>query len=355
MESLNVSRYIQEMDKERTRHIKDMHELISIPAPTYLNQRFKLNPDSVELPNGFSDYVVKFVRKGLQKIKQVTRNPQASLGVLLSGGVDSSVALQAGYNAVNKDLVALTITHTMLGEQEKVDHEKRDSLVSRLKIREVKQDITPIIEAELKLILSLPETIKLFKRRPELFEIYRAEAISRARTIAMLNYCSLEQAYMIDTGNLTESSLGQSTIGDSSGFSINILSLLLKGEVRRLGKELGLGKEFYEQEKRTGEFSLMGNNQLGASDDYFDPIVNLYLNGASLDEISRLTQHDPKWLKKLERRFERARIVRATNCPIINLEENELVPTIKETWQQKIKTSKLAYELNKKRRLYMPK
>jgi NH3-dependent NAD+ synthetase len=358
MEKIDINRYIERMDRSRANHIKEMKKIITIPSPRWLNPKFKLSLHSVELPLGFSSDIIDFVQTGLQTIRGVSKNPKARLGVLLSGGVDSSVVLQAGYNAVGRDnLVALTIDHYMIGEQERQDNKKRDNLVSRLGIEEVKQDITPLVKAELEIMISLPETRRLFEKRPELFEIYRAEAVSRARVLAMLNYCSLEDIYPIDTGNLTESALGQCTIGDSSGFLISILSPLLKGEVRKLGKDLGLGKEYYEQEKRTGEFNCVGNEQLGAEDSYLDPIVHLYLSGKNFEEIAEKTGHDENWLKNLGERIEgKARIVRATNSPIVNLEEVSIIPDFRSLWQSKIKDRNgLHYKLHQKRQTYMPR
>ena len=335
-----------------------MRELISIPKPSYLNPKYRLDYGCVVLPEGFTDYTVDMTKRGLERIREVSHNPNARLAVLLSGGVDSSVALQMGYHAVGpQNIVALTMEHLFVGEKERQDHKKRDGLISKLGVEEVRQDITNLINTQLNNLGAFEDARRLFEERPELFEIYKAEAIARARINAMQNYCSLEELHPIDTGNLTESVYGQYTIGDSSGFALSILAPLLKGEVRRFGEELGLDKELYQQEKRTGEFGLAGDEQLGASDDYLDPIANLYLTGSDFETIAKQTGHDSRWLRQLGSRVSgQARIVRASTGPIVDIETGGCVPTFRELWQRATENKgSLQSKLQKARNKYMPR
>jgi NH3-dependent NAD+ synthetase len=352
----------QEKDIEREQgcdsvNINKMKKLISIPAPRFLNSSYRVNLDDVELPEGFVNYIVDLTRKGLDKIRQVTEDPKARLAVLLSGGVDSSVALKVGYDAVgSENVVALSIEHCTEKEQEIQDHKKRDKLISKLKVEEVRHNIDSIVNAELDILLKSAQTRKLFDKRPELLEIYKAEAVSRARILVMLNYCSLEGLYPIDTGNLTEAVFGQYTIGDSSGFAVNLFSLLLKEEVRKIGKDLDLDKEYYTQKKRTGEFGFSGSEQLGADERYLDPIAHLYLRGHEFKDIEKITGHDPKWLRKLEKRVKgKARIVRTSTCPIIDIEDKLVVPEFRDLWKRKLDSGEnIAYKLQVTRDKYMP-
>ena len=350
----NTNDYIERESNPKDR----MKELISIPKPSYLNPKYRLDYGGVVLPEGFTNYAIDMTKKGLERIREVSHNPNAKLAVLLSGGVDSSVALQLGYDAVGpQNIVALTMEHLFVGEKEGQHHKKRDGLVAKLGVEEVRQDITNLINTQLNNLGSFEDARRLFEERPELFEIYKAEAIVRARINAMQNYCSLEELHPIDTGNLTESVYGQYTIGDSSGFALSILAPLLKGEVRRFGEELGLDKELCQQEKRTGEFGFAGDEQLGANDDYLDPIANLYLTGSDFETIAKKTGHDSRWLRQLGSRVSgKARIVRASTGPIIDIETGENVPTFREIWQRATEDKgSLQSRLQRARDKYMPR
>lgn len=341
----------------RKKSLERMKSSVSIAKPKFLNPDYRLNPDSVQLPEGLSDYMIGLVRKGLFKIRKVSDDSNARLAVLLSGGVDSAVALQLAYNAVGpKNVVAITTDHSTLREQEKQDCQKRDSLISKLGVEEAKQDITRLIEEELNLLLASDENRRLFESKPELFEACKSEAIARARIVAMLNYCGFESLHPIDTGNLTEAVLGQYTVGDSSGFSVNVLSPLLKGEIRKLGKEIGLDSEYYLQEKRTSEFDLAGGEQLGATDEYLDPIVHLYLTGNNFSVIARKTGHDSKWIKKLGKRIQsKSRLVRASVEPIVDVEQESIVPSFRDLWKVKTENKdSLCSQLQETRNKYMP-
>jgi len=354
----DINNTIERENNPRERSLDRMRKLIAIPKPSYLNSGYRLDYGNVVLPEGFTDHAVDMTKEGLETIREVSHNPNAKLAVLLSGGVDSSVVLQMGYNAVGpQNIVALTMEHLFVGERERQDHKKRDGLIAKLGVEEVRQDITNLINTQLNNLGSFEDARRLFEERPELLEIYKAEAIARARINAMQNYCSLEELYPIDTGNLTESVYGQYTIGDSSGFALSILAPLLKGEVRRFGKELGLDRELCQQEKRTGEFGFAGDEQLGASDDYLDPIANLYLTGNSFKIIAKKTKHDSEWIKKLGSRVNgKARIVRASTGPIIDIETGKSVPTFREVWQDSTKDREgLQFKLQMARNIYIPR
>jgi NH3-dependent NAD+ synthetase len=294
--------------------------------------------------------------------------------VNLSGGIDSSVALALATEAVGpENVLAITYKHDTMNPAEKDDVEKSELVAEHLGLtrrgKYLTIDLTDEIAAHKKTLEKIGINSKTTPRT--LRDSYSAEQMVRMRAGYINNLVwQHEGGISIDTSNVNELFMGNITAGADLGM-IGVIGDLLKCEIYKVGKEIGLPSEITEQEKRTGEFGTSVQEMFGVGQDILDPIIHAYLTDFSDSGLEKaLTlDHDPKWTQAIMERVVQTRLRYYGIGPVSDIRdswesrtqrqhhnelERRLLPSHVMSSRQLWREGELAKELFKSREQYMP-
>jgi len=317
-----------------------------------LNPKAKLDLDNVILPPNYVPKALETISQSLT-LCPVNYEPAQKVAIALSGGMDSSTCLYASCKAVgNQKTIAVIVRHEYMTQGELEDKKHAQIALDDLGVDCHEVNITKILN----ILWSELE----YEKDPVLKEILKAEALPRARALAMNNAVSRYNWITIDTANFTEICFANMTKGDYCG-NVDIINDLLKCEVRTLGKIIGVHPELLNQEKRISEFSSTFNKMFGADYNFLDPLVHLYLCGNSANKTAEKLGHNLSWVQAIYNRFKQSKFIDSRPISYIadiikhgSSHAEDWVETKVRGWQENVSKYSLVRDLQKCRIEYMP-
>ena len=190
----------------------------------------------------------------------------------ISGGKDSSVCAALLVEALGKDRVIGVLMPQ--GTQHDIDVSK--ALVKHLGIRHLEVNIGETCES----ISSAIANAGIAEEKLRTNKVYYSNTPSRVRMTVLYGISALCNGRVANTCNKSEDYVGYSTkFGDSAG-DFSPLSDLLVKEVKALGYELGLPKEFIEKVPEDGLSGKTDEDNLG----FTYAVLDRYIETGEIDD-----------------------------------------------------------------------
>lgn len=190
----------------------------------------------------------------------------------ISGGKDSSVCAALLVEALGKDRVIGVLMPQ--GTQHDIDVSK--ALVKHLGIRHLEVNIGETCES----IASAIKNAGIAEEKLRTNKVYYSNTPSRVRMTVLYGISALCNGRVANTCNKSEDYVGYSTkFGDSAG-DFSPLSDLLVKEVKALGYELGLPKEFIEKVPEDGLSGKTDEDNLG----FTYAVLDRYIETGKIDD-----------------------------------------------------------------------
>lgn len=221
----------------------------------------------------------------------------------MSGGIDSSVCAALVSKAIGtKNLHGLILPEKGITSKLSIANAEK-----MCKIIGMKYSIHPINNF-------LKHFKHLWKENP----LAAINTKARIRMCILYNYANTHSALVIGTSNKSELMLGYGTKwGDMAG-DLEILGELWKTDVIKLGAYLKIPPEILDRQP-TAELAegQTDAQELGATYDILDKILQLYEDEYTVDEITRMTGFDRNLVKKTVNRVN------------VNSHKTTMIPVIK--------------------------
>lgn len=206
----------------------------------------------------------KKVKEGIINwIKLQMRRSNGRVAVVgISGGKDSSVVTALCVEALGKE----NVIGVLMPQGEQIDISYSYDLVNHLGIKYYVVNIEDAVNAEIKNLLLAMDC--------ELSKQARVNLPARVRMITLYGVAqSLNHGRVMNTCNLSEDYVGYSTkYGDSAGDLAPIADLTV-GEVKMLGRELGLPEHLIEKVPSDGLSGLTDEDNLGFKYEELDKYI----------------------------------------------------------------------------------
>jgi len=174
-------------------------------------------------------YIVRFLRREFDSIKD--KFPNAIIGI--SGGVDSALVAGLCVQALSKDRVkGLILPYSKVATSKTMDVEYAEQVCKHFGISYEMYHVDSTVNAILGLrpILSDNKSDKLRE----------GNAAARARMAILFDYAAANRGVVVGTTNYTEYMFGYYTIGGDNIAIIEPIIGLLKTEVFKLAKHIGV-------------------------------------------------------------------------------------------------------------------
>lgn len=205
-----------------------------------------------------SEKIIEWIKKYFEE-----NGPKCNAIIGISGGTDSSVVAALLVKALGKDRVIGVLMPC--GVQHDIDVSQK--LVDLLGIKHFVINIEEPVE-------TLKSQIKnQTGLEPNSFDAYKSNTPARIRMTTLYGISALFNGRVANTCNLSEDYVGYSTkFGDAAG-DFSPLSSFTKTEVREIGRELGLPKEFVEKTPEDGMSGLSDEEKLGFTYETLDHYI----------------------------------------------------------------------------------
>jgi len=227
------------------------------------------------------------VIKGIQRYFRKSGLMRAVVGV--SGGVDSSLTLKLGVDALGADkMTAISMPEPSVSSQENIDHAK--ALCHALGVTFFQQPINTFMAD----FYHLPwDSNKLATQNTK----------ARIRAVLLYNYANTTDALVLGTSNKSEILLGYGTKYGDLAADIEVLGDLFKEDVLALADYVGLPREIIDKTPTAELYQGQTDEaELGAGYNQLDPILKRINLGAD-----KLIEHgmNPSLVHTVLKRFEK--------------------------------------------------
>jgi len=237
----------------------------------------------------------KTTKKLVDCIRRIVADAGANGVVIgLSGGVDSSTIAALSVRALGVDRVKVLLMPDK--ESSRKGLEDAERVISILELKDVvKVDITPIVEAVLKLGGDDYETAP---------RIPKANVKARARMILLYYYANKENRLVVGSGDRSEWLLGYFTKWGDAAADFYPLLGLYKTQVRMLAEYLGIPEDIAWKPSSPDLWpGQKAMDELGAEYDILDPILYYMFDvGLRDEEIAEKTRAPLELVKAVRER-----------------------------------------------------
>ena len=213
-----------------------------------------------------SELVIEWIKKYFEE-----NGPTCNAIIGISGGTDSSVCAALLTKALGKDRVIGVLMPC--GTQHDIDVSIK--LVELLGIKH--------------LTINIQEPVETLKQEienntgidPNTFDTYKTNTPARIRMTTLYGISAMNNGRVCNTCNLSEDYVGYSTkFGDAAG-DFSPISSFTKTEVKELGNELGLPREFVEKIPEDGMSGKSDEEKLG----FTYAVLDKYIKTGEIDDL----------------------------------------------------------------------
>ena len=213
-----------------------------------------------------SEKVIEWIKK---YFKENGNGCKAVIGI--SGGTDSSVVAALLVRALGKE----NVIGVLMPEGKQHDIDVSREIVDLLGIKSYTVNIGETVKTLSKEV-SEQMGYDVYQK-----DIYRTNTPARIRMSVLYGISGLIGGRVVNTCNLSEDWVGYSTkFGDSAG-DFSPISAFTKGEVREMGRELGLPRKFVEKIPEDGMSGKSDEEKLG----FTYEVLDRYIRTGEIDDL----------------------------------------------------------------------